>query len=230
MAFLLCVGFRDYGVMRKAGSSVVCPLTRRYNSLKFRGRYYLDWKTFTVEIVKAVAWPLVVAVIAFQLKDKISELLPRIKKLKHKDTELEFAEGVSKLVREQEAEGNNQPEVPVTNEVQERYNFLLKLADISPRSAVLEAFREIEHASASTISKLSAEPSAHGGKSPLSMQRQLSELALTKNEVKMFNQLRVLRNKAAHDRDFNLHGMPIEAYIDLSLSLANRISLAGTEL
>ncbi len=198
--------------------------------MKFRGRYYLDWKTFTVEIVKAVAWPLVVAVIAFQLKDKISELLPRIKKLKHKDTELEFAEGVSKLVREQEAEGNNQPEVPVTNEVQERYNFLLKLADISPRSAVLEAFREIEHASASTISKLSAEPSAHGGKSPLSMQRQLSELALTKNEVKMFNQLRVLRNKAAHDRDFNLHGMPIEAYIDLSLSLANRISLAGTEL
>ncbi|MBF4296951.1 hypothetical protein EAY24_27280, partial [Vibrio anguillarum] len=130
--------------------------------------------------------------IAFQLKDKISELLPRIKKLKHKDTELEFAEGVSKLVREQEAEGNNQPANPVNNEAHARYDFLLKLADISPRSAVLEAFREVEHASASTISKLSTEQSAHGGKSPLSMQKQLSELALTQNEVKMFNQLRVL--------------------------------------
>ncbi len=30
MAFLSCVGFRDYGVMRKAGSSVVCPLSGRY--------------------------------------------------------------------------------------------------------------------------------------------------------------------------------------------------------
>ncbi|EJV7638401.1 TPA: hypothetical protein O4I89_003568, partial [Vibrio cholerae] len=26
MAFLLCVGFCDYGVMRKVGSSVGCPL------------------------------------------------------------------------------------------------------------------------------------------------------------------------------------------------------------
>ena len=31
MAFLLCVGFGGYGVMRKLGSGVVCPLTGRYN-------------------------------------------------------------------------------------------------------------------------------------------------------------------------------------------------------
>ncbi|WP_327790406.1 hypothetical protein, partial [Vibrio anguillarum] len=30
VAFLLCVEFRDYGVMRKVGSSVVCPLSGRY--------------------------------------------------------------------------------------------------------------------------------------------------------------------------------------------------------
>ncbi|MBF4375141.1 DUF3265 domain-containing protein [Vibrio anguillarum] len=30
MAFLLCVGLRDYGVMRKVSSSVVCPLSGRY--------------------------------------------------------------------------------------------------------------------------------------------------------------------------------------------------------
>ncbi|MCX9522202.1 DUF3265 domain-containing protein [Vibrio cholerae] len=29
VAFLLCVGFCDYGVMRKVGSSVGCPLTGR---------------------------------------------------------------------------------------------------------------------------------------------------------------------------------------------------------
>ncbi len=28
-AFLLCVGFGDYGVMRKLGGSVVCPLSGR---------------------------------------------------------------------------------------------------------------------------------------------------------------------------------------------------------
>ncbi|TQP19206.1 hypothetical protein FLL94_19235 [Vibrio cholerae] len=30
MAFLLCVGFSVYGVMRKVGSIVVCPLSGRY--------------------------------------------------------------------------------------------------------------------------------------------------------------------------------------------------------
>ncbi len=34
VAFLLCVVFCGYGVMRKLGSSVGCPLTRRYILLK----------------------------------------------------------------------------------------------------------------------------------------------------------------------------------------------------
>nr|WP_249339333.1 MULTISPECIES: DUF3265 domain-containing protein [unclassified Vibrio] len=29
-AFLLCVGFCDYGVMRKLGNGVGCPLSGRY--------------------------------------------------------------------------------------------------------------------------------------------------------------------------------------------------------
>ncbi len=34
MAFLLCVGFCGYGVMRKLGSCVGCPLTRRYKQVE----------------------------------------------------------------------------------------------------------------------------------------------------------------------------------------------------
>ncbi|PXA66151.1 hypothetical protein DMC15_16545 [Vibrio sp. 11986-1-5] len=37
MAFLLCVGFCGYGVMRKLGSGVVCPLTGRYVKGELRG-------------------------------------------------------------------------------------------------------------------------------------------------------------------------------------------------
>ncbi len=42
MAFLLCVGFCDYGVMRKVGSSVGCPLMRRYVTGKFSGMKILS--------------------------------------------------------------------------------------------------------------------------------------------------------------------------------------------
>ncbi|EKF9126957.1 DUF3265 domain-containing protein [Vibrio cholerae] len=37
VAFLLCVGFCDYGVMRKVGSSVVCPLSGRYMLVRQNG-------------------------------------------------------------------------------------------------------------------------------------------------------------------------------------------------
>ncbi|HHQ4187246.1 TPA: hypothetical protein ACSQL7_003543, partial [Vibrio cholerae] len=33
MAFLLCVGFGDYGVLRKVGSGVGCPLSGRYEPM-----------------------------------------------------------------------------------------------------------------------------------------------------------------------------------------------------
>jgi hypothetical protein len=191
----------------------------------------LDWKTFIVELVKALAWPVVITVLIFQLKDKITELLPRLRKVKHKDTELEFAEGVSKLVKEKEKKGNAELEDIVSNETIEKHQFLLKLAEISPRSAVLEAFREVEHSSAKVAAKLHPEKSsAHGGGPPMRLQQILSEATLGKNEIKMFNQLRMLRNKAAHDKEFNLQGMPIEAYVELSLGLANSIDLIGKDL
>ena len=188
--------------------------------------FVLDWKTFIVEMVKAVAWPLVFGIVAFQLKDKITELLPRLRKLKHKDTELEFAEGVDRLVRQQESADN-----VVTSEIKEKHTFLLKLADISPRSAVLEAFREIEISSDKVISKIPASHSAHGrGRISIQMHQQLERLSLSKVEINMFDELRMLRNKAAHDKDFNLHGMPVESYIYLSLNLANKIMTAGDAL
>nr|WP_242007115.1 DUF3265 domain-containing protein [Vibrio cincinnatiensis] len=36
VAFLSCVGFCGYSVMRKVGSSVGCPLTRRYVTVEKR--------------------------------------------------------------------------------------------------------------------------------------------------------------------------------------------------
>ncbi len=40
VAFSLCVGFGGYGVMRKLGSGVVCPLTGRYvSSVEIRRNY-----------------------------------------------------------------------------------------------------------------------------------------------------------------------------------------------
>ncbi len=45
-AFLLCVGFCDYDVMRKVGSGVVCPLTGRYVIRRKLKTALIEWAEY----------------------------------------------------------------------------------------------------------------------------------------------------------------------------------------
>ncbi|MDC8445061.1 MAG: hypothetical protein LV471_03935 [Nitrosomonas sp.] len=102
-------------------------------------------------------------------------------------------------------------------------NFLMKLSEISPRSAVLEAYRFLETASAKAIAKAYPELDARKILNPMQIQRMLKDRALSKNQYHQFNKLRQLRNQAAHMEDFELKNMYIGEYIDISLTLANNL-------
>jgi len=92
----------------------------------------MDWKTFVAQIIDTLAWPAVVLLVVYQLRDKIAELLPRLKKFKHKETEIEFAEGVTELVQEREATEGAEIELPRSDEFRDQFDFLMRLANISP--------------------------------------------------------------------------------------------------
>ncbi|MCM2681112.1 hypothetical protein [Echinimonas agarilytica] len=182
----------------------------------------MDWKTFIAQIIGSIAWPIVVIIIVWLLKDKLGELLPRLKKLKHKETEFEFAEKITELVSERKED--EQPSlVAKTREAEEQFDFLMKLAEISPRSAVMESFRALESASEKAVVKAYPELDTKNFRNPMEIQKLLKGKVLPPELYHRTRELRMLRNKAAHMEDFNLHGMPIEAYIDISLSIANQL-------
>ncbi len=182
----------------------------------------MDWKTFIAQIIDSVIWPGVIVFAIWLLKDKLGELLPRLKKLKHKETEIEFAEKITELVSERSEE--SQPSVVAeSRESEEQFEFLMKLSDISPRSAVLEAFRTLELASEKAVIKAYPEFEAKDVRHPMQVQKLLKSKVLEPEQYHRIRELRMLRNKAAHMDDFNLHGMPIEAYIDIALTLANQL-------
>lgn len=184
----------------------------------------MDWKTFFAQIIGSLAWPAVAVFIVILLRDKITELIPRLKKFRHKETEIEFTEGVTELVQERQAQGVQGNEVEQTDEYQDQFNFLSRLAEISPRSAVLEAFRIVEAAAAKKAARIYPDLESRYAKSPLHLQKLLIKGdVLTKNEFHQFDQLRRLRNEAAHAEEFGVKGMPVEAYIDISLSMASRL-------
>lgn len=183
----------------------------------------MDWKTFIAQIIDSIAWPLVVVFLIYQLKDRLAELLPRLKKLKHKDTELEFSEKLNELAIESEATKEEAPAIEKKPEIDEQFNFLMKLSEISPRSAVIEAYRFLETASAKAVAKAYPELEERKILNPMQTQRMLKDKVLSKNQYHQFNELRQLRNQAAHMEDFELKNMHIGAYIDIALTLANNL-------
>lgn len=183
----------------------------------------MDWLTFFTEMTKALAWPVSVAFGIYYFKGEVAKLLPRLKKLKHKDTELEFAERVEELAKDVASTGDKTQSAVIGDSFSNDYNVLVRLADISPRSAVMEAFRTVEAAAARALVKAYPELKDKGAISPIKLLKLLRGKVLDEQSCRQLNELRMLRNKAAHDEEFSLHGMPIEAYVDVALTIASHL-------
>ena len=184
----------------------------------------MDWKTFIVEIFGTLAWPAVILILSFHLKDNIGELILRLKKLKHKDTELEFSETINELVTERDSQPEDEKITDKQNlEGDENYNFLVKLSDISPRSAVQEAFRALENSAYNALARMHPKIYSSGIKKPHQLLSMLRGDILSPQQYHEFKELKKLRNGAAHDPEFELRGMPIEAYVDIAITLARRL-------
>ncbi|MBL1147699.1 MAG: hypothetical protein HND56_12655 [Pseudomonadota bacterium] len=178
----------------------------------------MDWKTFFSEIINSIAWPFTIFSTVYLFRNEFSQILSRIKKLKHKDTEVEFREGIEQL---EKVSGKLSPPSE-KNPLRKQYETLISLAEISPRAAVIEAFRILELSISEAI--LASEG--------IEEAKSLSHVLLLRNKGDFldeesdiqFNYLRKLRNTAVHLDDFDLEGMPIELYIDIALGLADKVS------
>ena len=171
----------------------------------------MDVYTFLSELVKALSWPIAVILIVFILRKPLSGLIPLLQRFKYKDLELEFGQRVERVRAGVRSELPMEP--PLTSlpaEVQDR---ILKLSETSPRSAILEAWRELElrlHEAASTMPEFRS--SRH--QSPLDAIHMLQKSERLSPQVSAVVQdLRALRNRAAHATDFALSCESAQEYL-----------------
>ena len=101
---------------------------------------------------------------------------------------------------------------------------LFNLAEISARSAILEAWLEVESAAADVIESRGLLTGVGRVISPLHFSEILSRNGiLNRSQKEIFRQLRDLRNKAVHIGDATFKVDEVTEYIDLALSLATEI-------
>lgn len=183
----------------------------------------MDWLKFISEVIGHIAWPVTAIIAFFILKKHIAALSPFVERFKYKDFEVEFRKSIQELTEQSRialpARDNDEKTAIPTNR-------LYALAEISPRSAILEAWLQIESAAAEAIH--TREPTIEynkvAGISPLRLGEQLNRREIINSkQLEIFHRLRELRNKAVHIRDETFPLDEVLEYIVLATALASQI-------
>ena len=184
----------------------------------------MDWKTFVTKILSESAWPAVVLVCILLLRRPLSHLLPLLRTAKYKDFELHFGQKLEELERRADAAKLPEPEPrPGIRDVPASLGDRMALiAAISPRAGIVEAWRHVDRALRSFMS--SADKPAHLPPGRL-VAIMYKEGMLDAETIALIDELRQLRNEAAHADQFDLGPDQAQHYTDLAQRLAATLKL-----
>jgi hypothetical protein len=181
----------------------------------------MSWLEFIAKIISALAWPTAFLVALFMLRKHIISLIPGLRRLKYKDIELEFSESLKELTRKVPTEVL--PEA-IPQETNETFDHLSRLATISPRAAILESWIIVEAAAAEAIEKLKIAPYRSGPIPAIKLGEYLKRAeVLNDHSREVFDSLRYLRNQAVHSSEAEFAPKDVGQYIDLAITLAQKI-------
>jgi hypothetical protein len=168
----------------------------------------MDGLTFTVGIVKALAWPVAVVIIALLFRKQLIGLLATIKRGKFGPAEVEFERGVRAI----EASAPELPRVSTPSAAVER-------ATLSPRLAVLEAWLRLEDQVIDVAMRRGlAQPTAH--RYARGAFQGLKQSGLLKPQhLQLLEELEDLRNWAVHYPEFSPDPSAVVSYIQSAAAL-----------
>lgn len=186
---------------------------------------HMDSLTFISELVDALAWPATVLVIVWLLRGPLTQLIPEVRKLKYRDFEAEFGREVEDL---RERMVNAIPPSKTAPEKTESFERLEELARIAPNAAVLEAWKEVEAAARRLLAAHGLEVDSTGATPYLRIEQMLQRGEyVEESRVKIFKDLRRLRNKVAHATGYEISHVQAQEYIELALALKESLDEEG---
>ena len=165
----------------------------------------MDWITFTSNLTgQILSWPVAVTVVAILFRKPIAERIKDVRRIKTKHFEADFGEQLekagqtlndleAKLPREKKPVKAVQPPPPKSREELQK-----ELIELMPNAAILDSWRNVEWT-------LNHYFESRGIELPKSGQTILGHLDYDPNFppqlVSAYQELRLLRNRAAHARE-----------------------------
>ena len=185
----------------------------------------MDALTATVEIIKAVTWPVAALIIARTFREPLLALIPFIRSLKLPGVEVTVAREVA------EAKSLAQPALPAPDAQRElppaeldTRDKLYQLAELAPRAAISEAWRELELAGATAVTTLCPQDLPTPLRAPMSFAEALrNHQFISSDQWSAIAKLRKIRNESVHLQDFSLEPSIVRDYVDTALGLAKEL-------
>lgn len=181
----------------------------------------MNWMEFIAAIVRAVAWPAVVMVAFVLLHKPLAKLILRLSHVAAGGVVFDFAEAVEKVSKQ----ANETPGLlaaPAARVPEE--DPLLQLVSLSPRLAVVEAWRLVE--SSARRANAARETPVEKGR-PLAGLDEIRVLqrdgVLDNATLDIMTRLRSLRNQAIHMDEFSIDTASAREYVQLAVALVQRI-------
>ncbi len=186
----------------------------------------MDLLTFVAQVLNAIAWPLAVTVMFLAVRGRILELIPTLRHLKWKDIEIEFQKEMSLLKEEAililPAPRADEAKKAVQTVEKDR---LMQLAEISPRSAIVEAWVAVESAAAQIVENLRVTDTKW---TALRLGDILhSQGILSAERLRIYKELHALRNKAVHNELLTVGPDQAKNYVDLALRMIESLPSHG---
>lgn len=170
-----------------------------------------------VEIIKAIAWPVSVIWLGYLFRSELRQLLGRMSRFKYGDIEASFEKGLAEA--EKNAEKVPRPvarkEKGETLSLQEQ---LFRIAEVSPRAAIVEAWTLIE--TAARKAGLTSGVAIQRTTPKMIMDHLSSSGKLSEESLYLIERLRRLRNQAAHMPDFAISQSEAERFLELAVRSA----------
>ena len=182
----------------------------------------MEYIKLLVQLIEAIAWPGTALVIFFAFRKQLVALLPSIRRFKAGPVEAEFEKEVELISSDQ------LPRLPSAKDSPDalsRRDQLLRVAQVNPRVAIIDAWQGIEFAlKRAALQRFGGSSPPPDISSPVSLIRDLAEEdCLDTSDVSLLHELRGLRNQATHLPDFGPSYESAANYIELAVRTQEKL-------
>jgi len=188
---------------------------------------------FIASLVDSLSWPISIFFLVLILRRPIVQLLERTASIRWGDKRIEFDNSLTDVRENVDRTIQESPEIgmdPTSNQqALDSLNRAFEYRSKQPRQAIIEAWLEVETALDAAVERLELyEAYSKRRNAGLAIRLLRSAEQLRGDWAEALNGLRRLRNKAAHDRQFDLAPDQAEEYIQLCVDAISYIQKLGT--